>query len=413
MKHFRVSGAWRPDGRPAGRRRFGAALSALTFNVCLLVLPIASAAALFFVSRDHLYAYEYTETGARVVRDRVARLNGDLIQIDFDRQRQWDSLVAIELSVRDEAAARGFLLSAPSMLPPRTASVLAQAAASDATDPEIEVAALQLLTPNTRDIYQSQVRLLSQRAATPPEPAPVADTADFELMARALLEAPETDPMQFILAGFSLDLAGELTPRMRHGAAILLIASRRDDFAPDLREDFLDLLSQAAPMERFRESALERAGDGDAGAYANASAAFASIVNDERAGRMRSLLDHIGMMGEATSPSAATVLLTHAFSTADIPRLSLIARAAGDRAAAASKRLPRDGRLLEAARGELRFTNDLIISLGFVAFAMFGLVALVILKLVQGVRDWWRGHELHDDVEEDLIDLSSRTWRPL
>jgi hypothetical protein len=118
-------------------------------------------------------------------------------------------------------------------------------------------------------------------------------------------------------------------------------------------------------------------------------------------------------MGEATSPGAATVLLTHAFSVDDMPRLSLIARAAGDRVAAASKRLPRDGRLLEAAQGELRLTNELITALGFAAFALFGLVALVILKLVQGVRDWWRGHEVHDDVDDDLIDLSSRTWRPL
>ena len=36
-----------------------------------------------------------------------------------------------------------------------------------------------------------------------------------------------------------------------------------------------------------------------------------------------------------------------------MPRLRLIAQAAGDRAAAAAKRLPRDGRLLAAARGEL------------------------------------------------------------
>lgn len=411
MKHFKVSGARRPgETRRAGRGRFAAALSALTFNVCLFALPVACAAAFYFIARDHLYAYEYSQTSARAIRDRVARLNGDLIEIDFDRHRQWDGLIALELGNHDESAARGFLLSASGMLPPRTASVLAQAAAADASDAELEVAALQLLTPSTRELYRSRVQLLSQRGSEPPEPAPVADTADFELMARALLEAPETDPMHFILAGFSLDLAGELTPRMRHGAAILLVSSRRDDFSADLRADFVDLLAGAAPIETFRTNAA--AGTGDIGAYANASAAFTAAVNDEYAGRVRALLDHIGTIGEATDPQAAAVMLTHAFSLDDLPRLSLIARAAGDRASAASKRLPRDGRLLEAARGELRFTHELTAAIAMALLALVGLVALVILKLVQSLRDWWRGHEHHDDID-DLIDLSSRTWRPL
>lgn len=413
MKHFEVSETRRPSGtQRAGRGRFGGALTALTFNVCLLVLPLACAAALYFIARDHLFAYEYSRTSARDIRDRVARLNGDLIEIDFDRHRQWDGLVALELGNRDESAARGFLLSGAGMLPPRTASVLAQAAAADASDAELEVAALQLLTPGTRELYRAQVRLLSQRTSEPTQTAPVADPADFELMARALIDAPETDPMQFILAGFSLDLAGELTPRMRSGAAILLVASRREEFSSDLREDFVDLLVQATPIDAFRRNAAESAGAAEPGAYANASAAFAAAVDDEHAGRVRGLLDHIGMMGEATDPQAATQLLTHAFSLEDVPRLSLIARAAGDRAAAASKRLPRDGRLLEAARGELRFTNELTVAATAAFLALFGLVALVLLKLAQGVRDWWRGHEHHDDID-DLIDLSSRTWRPL
>ena len=69
------------------------------------------------IARDHLYAYEYSEAGARLIAARVEKLNADLIQLDFDRQRQWDDLVAMELMARDIAAARGFLLSARSMLP--------------------------------------------------------------------------------------------------------------------------------------------------------------------------------------------------------------------------------------------------------------------------------------------------------
>jgi hypothetical protein len=302
------------------------------------------------------------------------------------------------------------------MLPPRMASVLNQAANANATDAEIEVAALELLTPSTHQVYRSRVQLLSERAAAPPQPAPPADAADFELMARALIDAPETDPLQFILAGLTLDLAGELTPRMRRGAAILLAASRRDDFSETLRGDVVELLDDAAPIGAFREAAITSAGEsGDPGAYANASAAFASVVDDERAGRVRYLLDHIGIMDEATSPHTAATLLTHAFALEDLPRLSLIARAAGDRAAAASKRLPRDGRLLDAARGQLHFTQELVIALAVAAVALLGLLSIVGLKLIQGLRSLLRsGSDRGDDHNDDLIDLSSnRSWRPL
>jgi hypothetical protein len=198
-------------------------LSALAFNLCLLLLPLAGAAALIVIARDNLYAYEYSDTGAQVVRDRVARLNGELIQIDFDRQRQWDDLVAMELRAGDTAAARGFLLSGPGMLPSRSANVLNQALNADASDAELEVAALQLLTPSTRQTYQEQVRLLSQRGATPETaPTTLADPRDFELMARALIAEPETDSLQFVLTGFSLGFAGDLSPRMQTGAAALL-----------------------------------------------------------------------------------------------------------------------------------------------------------------------------------------------
>jgi hypothetical protein len=94
-------------------------LIALAFNFCMFVLPVAGSAALLVIGRDQLYAYEYSEAGARAIRTRVERLNGDLIQLDFDRLRQWDDLVALELMGDDVAAARGFLLSGGGMLPSR------------------------------------------------------------------------------------------------------------------------------------------------------------------------------------------------------------------------------------------------------------------------------------------------------
>jgi len=51
-------------------------LSALVFNVGLVVLAIASALSLLIISRDQLYAYEYSDSGARVIAARIERLNG-------------------------------------------------------------------------------------------------------------------------------------------------------------------------------------------------------------------------------------------------------------------------------------------------------------------------------------------------
>jgi hypothetical protein len=412
-------------GTRSRRRTAAGALIALAFNLCLIVLPVSGAMALLVIARDHLYAYEYSEAGARAIRARVERLNGGLIEIDFDRLRQWDDLVALELMGGDVPAARGFLLSGGGMLPDRLAKILNR---SD-NDAEREAAALELLSPGTRSRYESTVPLLSRRAASgaaqqlsPATDVTLGDAQDFELMARALLSEPETDSLQFVLAGFSLGLAGETDQRLLHGAAALLIASRRPDYPVGLQQDVNAIITAAAPLDAFRAAAL-RSGDGAAaGNYANAAAAFRASVNPAAAARARTVLEEIGAMADAISISAASDLLMHANSARDLARLRLLAQSAGDRAAAAAKRLPRDGRLLSAARGDLTMNRDLAIALTFACIALLGLVAIVIFKLYQAARPLWRGH--YDDEEDyggELVDLGggigsgigASNWRPL
>jgi hypothetical protein len=389
-------------------------LSALAFNICLVLLPLACAAALIVIGRDHLYAYEYSDAGALVVRERVEHLNGELIQLDFDRQRQWDDLVSMELRAGDPAAARGFLLSGAGMLPNRSANVLTQAIANDASEAELEVAALELLQPSTRQNYQQQVPLLSQRnAATAAQrPATLADPQDFELMARALIAEPETDPLQFVLTGFALGLAGDLTPAMQQGAVALLVSSRREDFPDSISVEVRTLAAQALPIEAFRRAARESA------AYTayDLATAFRAAVVAEHATRLREVLAQLGAIGEATNTGAAATMLTHAYTLPDLQRLVLIARASGDRAAAAAKRLPRDGRLLDTARGELSFTRDLVTALALAGIAGFGLIAIVLLKILQAAAGAWRRMRAEDDEDDygaELIDISSNNWRPL
>lgn len=415
MKHAKVSSAWRPvRAQRRVRRAPQGVLSALAFNVCLLLLPLAAAVALIVIGRDQLYAYEYSDAGARVIAQRVARLNGDLIQLDFDRQNQWDDLVAMELRGNDINAARGFLLSGEGMLPPSAARVLTQ---SDASDAELEVAALQLLSPSTRARYVAAGPLLSDRAnptadVTPPDA--VGDAGDFELMARALLTAPETDTLQFVLTGYGLGLSGDLSPRMARGAVALLDASRREDYPPTLAAEISALLRESMPTAAFRDGARARANGGDAGALTNVSAAFREAIEPEKAAQVRALLDDIGAISEATSRGAAATLLTHATSVRDMPRLTLVAQAAGDRAAAAAKRLPRDGRLLDAAGGQLTMTRDLTIALTVAGGALLVMVLIVLMKLAQAAFGLWRRfREDDEDYGGDLVEISSNNWRPL
>ena len=138
-------------------------MMAFAFNLCLVFLPLAAASAIAVISRDHLYAYEYSEAGARAVSNRVERLNGALIQLDFDRQRQWDDLVAMELMAGDVGAARGLLLSAPGMLPGRAANQVRRDAGANADDAAIERAALELLTPGTRAGDRGSLQVVRER----------------------------------------------------------------------------------------------------------------------------------------------------------------------------------------------------------------------------------------------------------
>lgn len=415
MKHAKPSRAWRPvrARRSGGGNVLQGVLTAFAFNVCLVLLPLAAACAFMIVERDQLYAYEYSDAGAGVVRQRVERLNGELIQLDFDRERQWDDLVAMELMSGDVAAARGFLLSAPGMLP--SAAPLRSVRA----DAELELAALELLTPGTRARYEATVPLLSRRAASgaaerrdPDGAVALGDERDFELLARAMLADSDADTLQFVLTGFALGFGGEMTPLMSKGAAALISASRREDYPADLGAEIAALAERAAPLTAFRAAAIEGAGAGDAGAFANASAAFRQIVSTDGANALKTTLTEIGEMSDAASLAGAAALLMHANSLAEMPRLKLVAQAAGDRAAAAGKRLPRDGQLLAAARGELTMTRDLFIAIVVASIAAIGLLAVLGFVLFQiGRRIWLRTRD--DDYSGELVDISSSNWSPL
>lgn len=416
MKYVKPSRAWRPVRAGTAPRAVGGVWLAFVFNLCLTLLPLAAASALYVTNRDQLYAYQFSEAGARAVRARIEDRLGSLIQLDFDRRRQWDDLVAMELMAGDVAAARGFLLSARHMLTPRDANIMDRRLRTDASDAQVEIVALDLLTPGTRARYEATVPLLSRHAAgavRPQAEAPPAlgDAGDFELLSRALLTDPTTDPLHFAVTGLSLNV--RLTPRERLGAAALLAASRRDDYPDDFAEEMRALLARAVALDRFRAAALAGAEGGDAGGFENAVRAFRASLSGGQVAAARAAFDEIGAASEATSLAAAARLITHAHGLKDLPRLRLLAQTGGDRAAAAAKRLPRDTGLARLARGKLEFSRDLASILAIAGLAFAGLLFCVGYLCVHAGRRLWL--RLRDDTDEeaDLIDAFSGAWRPL
>jgi hypothetical protein len=416
------SRGWRPEAQRRAPRGALGLWGAFVFNICLVLLPAATAAGFFVVARDHLYTYNHTEASGRAVRAKVETIAGELILLDFDRQRQWDDLVAMELIDGDISAARGFLLSARAMLPPRDANELNRTLRAGADDAEIELAALELLTPGTRARYESLVPLLSRRAASgaaqrrePERFEVLGDARDFELLAGAMLADANSDPLHFTLTGLGLGLGGTLTPRMSAGASALLAASRRPDFADRFAEEITAAIGAAAPADAFRAEALRRAEDGaDAASFPIASAAFRAVVDARRLSAATAILDEIGAMSEATSPTGAALLVTHARSLSDLPRLRLVAQSAGDRATAAAKRAPRDGRLQRAASGALVFSQQLIIAMIVAALAALGLALSAGATSFQAIRLVWAdlGHK-DRRAGGDLVQSFDRPWRAL
>lgn len=385
--------------------------SAFAFNFCLVAFALASAAAFLVITRDHLYTYAYSEAGARVVAARVEKLNGSLIQLDFDRQQLWDDLIANELAPPhpDISAARGFLLSARGMLPDQTARQLDHQLGGAATDAQIEDAALDLLTPGTRARYEQAVPLLSRNGGNlRANPSTyVAGPAEFQTMAGSIVTEPESDTLQFVLTGFRLSLAGQFTPRMLEGAAVLLDAKNRNDYPPQFGAEVSTLIESALRTQVFRQVALTNAsGEDHAGDFATAAPAFTAAVDPQRAAAAKAILDKLGAMSMAASHTGAAALITHAQSLRDLPRLLLIAEAARDRAAAAAKRLPRDGRLLNAARGELAINRDLAIAIAIASLAFLGALFVVSMMGWRAARRAIARMGSDDDyTDSELIDI--------
>src|SRR5262249_50040721 len=151
------------------------------------------------------------------------------------------------------------------MLASRDADQINHTLHGSTNDADIELAALDLLTPGARARYETNVPLLSRRTAsgvsttrpvTPPES--LGDARDFELMASSMLADSDSDPLHFTITGLGLGLGGALTPRMQAGASALLAASRDSNFDGAFAQEITAKIGAAAPQDQFRAEALSR-----------------------------------------------------------------------------------------------------------------------------------------------------------
>lgn len=382
---------WRPE-EPKARGPLGLWASAI-FNICIVALPIAGAYAVHVVGRDHLYTYEATPAAANQARTALNKLAASLIT-EPDRRAAWDDRVANALMSSDIQAARGLMLSARAMLPPGDVSQINRNVSINATDAELESAALDLLTPGTRARYESRVPLLARRieGAAPPSVSPqafivVGDADEFEAAAVHDLEDEHPRHLAFVLMGLGVVLAGENSQQALEGASVIQagLTARR---LSAVFEDALAAQAEAAlPRAAFRIEVARQATMGVA-PQERASlmqSAFRASLDAQGLAALRATLARIGEIAEAAGPQGALALLRHARSADDLERLELLAKTNPDRAVAVARFAPVDGALIEAGRGQLRITAALLWPLAGAILAFVLIAAATIATAAQAL----------------------------
>jgi hypothetical protein len=119
-------------------------------------------------------------------------------------------------------------------------------------------------------------------------------------------------------------------------------------------------------------------------------------------------------MSDAAGPAGAALMLVHAQSLRDVPRLRQVAQTTGDRAVAVAKRMQRDGRLARASRGKLQFTRDLTLAILVAVIALLGLAVLAGAEARHDVmRAWNNVRQRFTRGNGALVHDFDRPWRAL
>jgi len=371
------------------------ALSALLVNACLFLAPFAAANLLHTLADPNVYGYPPTPAARTATRLDVEQIAASLMPEGVSRRRGWEELVARELREGDPHAARGFVLSARTMLGGGAASRINRTLDDDPTEAEIAAAGAELLSNETRGAFQNAAGWMAQNDAAP---APAAflvlgGRRDLARQAEAWMARRDRDHLALTLTAINAAFDESATStQVALGASALKDARRAGRLNGALAAQ-LDALAEAAfPSARLR-AALGAAiadpaalSDGGAGV----ARAFRGAADGAALAPFTDLLDEIGAMTAATSSRGAGRLLAQAHSAHDLPRLRLVAQAGGDRAIAVAKRLTSGRPLARAAHGTTNWTRALVSDLIACVSIVLGLAAAAFTVFANAIVRFFR-----------------------
>lgn len=373
------------------------ALSAFAMNACLFLLPLAGAALLTTFSSPQVFGYQPTAVALAATRADIEAAVTKLLTPGLDRRRAWEALVARELGGGDPHAARGFVLSARTILGGSHINAIESLLGPDPTDAEIAAASATQLSNETRDAFSQAAGWMAQSDARP-DPAAFlvfASARDFADQAEAWLAGHDSDHLALVLTGLHVAYGRRLPPRIALGASALKDARRADRLRPELARALEHNAALAAPPNRLRAllsaAMAQSAWLTDGGA--SAAAAFRSAIDSSGYRTLAERLAEIGDMAAATSSRGAGRLLAQARHRDDLPRLRLVAQAGGDRAVAVAKRAPPDGEpMANLAHGTITWSQPLVWQLIAFAFVVLAMLAASATALTLAAIGFYERH---------------------
>jgi hypothetical protein len=340
------------------------------------------------------YGYPPTAAAKRATRAEIEHVAVRLLPNGVDRRRGWEALVARELREGDPRAARGFVLSAQTLLSPADAGRIDRQVGARASDADIAAAAEELLSNETRGEFSEAARWMAQSDASDRDPAAflvLGEERDLAQQARDWLSGRDPDHLTLALVGVGAALGEGVGARVALGASALKDARRANRLGRGLALGLEAAAERAVPPDRLRAALLTATSDpstlADEGRLA--ANAFRSVVDHEGMEALKRHLAEVGDMAAATSSRGAARLLAQARDLNDLPRLRLVAQSGGDRAVAVAKRL-RDGEpLAEAAHGSIHWTQPLALTAIALAAALIGVLGATFIALFQALGEAW------------------------
>jgi hypothetical protein len=367
----------------------------------LFALPLAAGNAWQALQNADVYSYETTPQSRGETRRALEQAAASVMPESAERKSFWSGLIQREIDEGDFVAARGFLLSARTMLPPEDAARLNAQLGDADNDKAREKFALIFVDDAVRRQYQSGA---SPLASAPGQSnfSVLGDMTDISTQSARWLAGEPVDVFILSLSGAGVALAADdKNSAVRAGASVVKTAKRSGKLSAAFSNHIERLVRAALPPQQLKqalEKGFSNAKPGDEPAAV--AKAFQASVDPAGFKALEAQLADIKALADAVGPSGAVQLLSQAEDAKDVTRLRLIAEAGGARSVAVAKRAP--ARLLESAKGALQLSNRLMIDIGLFIGALV-VIALSFLITLGGalLAEWRHGHQDEDEDEED------------